>query len=190
MIKFIVGLKNPGSSYAQTRHNAGAWFIDEFSKKYPLQFKLEKKFHLELAELNIEGQRIFVGKPLTYMNESGIAVAGFAKFYQIKPEEMLIAHDELDFAPGISRLKKGGGHGGHNGLKDIVARMGSPEFYRLRIGIGHPGHRDQVVAYVLQNPRLEDKIDIDHAILHAIDVMPKMFAGDMAEAMKDLNTDS
>lgn len=189
MIKFIVGLKNPGSQYAQTRHNAGAWFIDEFAKNNNLSFKLEKKFHLECAEFSIAGERIFFAKPICYMNESGLAVASFAKFYQIKPEEILVAHDELDLPPGVARLKKGGGNGGHNGLKDIFARLGSAEFYRLRIGIGHPGHRDKVVGFVLQNPRLEEKIEIDRSIDRALDVMPDVFKGDLAAAMQKLHTD-
>ena len=183
MIKFIVGLKNPGPEYAKTRHNAGAWFVDELAQKYNFQCKLE------LAEFNQASERIFVAKPIVYMNESGIAVASFAKFYQIKPDEILIAHDELDFDPGIARLKNGGGNGGHNGLKDTQSRLGSPDFYRLRIGIGHPGHRDKVVGFVLQNPRLEEKIEIDHAILSAIDVMPDVLAGEIARAMQKLNTD-
>ncbi len=189
MIKFLVGLKNPGSEYAKTRHNAGAWFIDTLADKYNLNFKLEKKFYLELAELNSDGERIFIAKPIGYMNESGLAVASFARFYQIKPEEILVAHDELDLPPGIARLKKGGGHGGHNGLRDIFARLGSPEFYRLRIGIGHPGNKEKVVGFVLQNPRLEEKIKIDYAIDQAVDITPDVFSGHMDRAMKDLHTD-
>ncbi len=183
MIKFIVGLKNPGAEYAKTRHNAGAWFIDAFAVEHNLQFKLEKKFHLELAE-----DHTYFAKPITYMNQSGLAVASFAHFYQIQPEEILVVHDELDLAPGVVRLKKGGGHGGHNGLRDIIACLGSSEFYRLRIGIGHPGDKDKVIGFVLQNPGLAEKIEIDQAIDRALDVMPDVLAGEMNQAMKKLHT--
>lgn len=189
MIRFIVGLRNPGTQYAATRHNAGAWFIDEFAENNGLAFKIEKKFHLELAEFSWQAQRIYLGKPLTYMNESGIAVAAFAKFYQIQPEEILVVHDELDFAPGIVRLKKDGSHGGHNGLKDIFARMGSTDCYRLRIGIGHPGDRDKVVGYVLQNPPLAERVAIDQAIDRALEILPDIFVDHIASATQRLNSD-
>lgn len=189
MIKFIVGLKNPGSEYAKTRHNAGAWFIDELAHKYSLNFKLEKKFHLEVAELSIGNSRLFIAKPITYMNESGIAIGGFAKFFQIQANEILVAHDELDFAPGIVRLKEGGGHGGHNGLRDIFSRLGSQDFYRLRIGIGHPGDRNKVVGYVLQAPTINEKIEIEHAIDRAIAVMPEIWTNNMPRAIQALNSE-
>jgi len=188
VIRLIAGLKNPGSEYAKTRHNAGAWFTDALAHEQQLHFKFERKFYLELAELSQPDGKVLVIKPVTYMNESGVAVAAFAKFYQIKPEEILVVHDELDLAPGVARLKKGGGHGGHNGLRDIESRLGSKDFYRLRIGIGHPGHKDRVVGYVLQNPRTEEKIEIEHSIDQALAVMPDVLSGEIERAMKALHT--
>ncbi len=187
MLKLIVGLGNPGSEYAHTRHNAGAWFVDALAHQHHLHFKLDKKFHLALSEYTLADQRYIIAKPMTYMNDSGLAVAGFAQFFQISPPEILIVHDELDLPPGVARLKKGGGHAGHNGLRDIIARLGSADFYRLRIGIGHPGDRDKVIGFVLQNPVLNEKIEIDQAILQALQVMPEVLSGDIHKAMEQLN---
>ncbi len=161
--------------------------MEALAQKVGLKFKTEKKFRLEYAEYQAYPHSLFLIRPLTYMNESGSAVVAFAHFFKIKTEEMLIAHDELDFLPGTVRLKKGGGHGGHNGLRDIMAKLNSADFYRLRFGIGHPGNRDQVVGFVLQNPRLEERIEIDHAILRAIDVMTDLLAGQVSKAMESLN---
>ena len=189
MIKFIVGLGNPGPRYAATRHNAGAWFIEELVSKYNLHLRLDKKFHLEWAELPCASHKVFIAKPITFMNESGLALAAFAQFYQIHASEILVAHDELDFSPGEIKLKVGGGHGGHNGLRDILSRTGSADFYRLRVGIGHPGQREQVVSYVLHPPVLDEKIEIDRALWRATNVLPEILAGDFAKAMKDLHTE-
>ncbi len=190
MIKLIVGLGNPGPRYASTRHNAGAWFIEELLAPHRLSLRLDKKFHMEWAELPCASHKVFLAKPITFMNESGLAVAAFAQFYQIHPSEILVAHDELDFVPGEIKLKIGGGHGGHNGLRDILARLGSADFYRLRVGIGHPGQREQVASYVLHPPVLDEKIEIDRALYRASKVLPEILAGDFAKAMKDLHTEA
>ncbi len=190
MIKFIVGLGNPGPRYAETRHNAGAWFIEALPSQYRLNLRLDKKFHLEWAELPCASHKVFIGKPITFMNESGLAVAAFAQFYQIHPSEILVVHDELDFQAGEIKLKIGGGHGGHNGLRDILNRLGSADFYRLRVGIGHPGQREQVVSYVLHPPILDEKIEIDRALYRAMKVLPEILAGDFSKAMKTLHTEA
>jgi PTH1 family peptidyl-tRNA hydrolase len=190
MIKLIVGLGNPGPRYASTRHNAGAWFIEELATQQRLSLRLDKKFQMEWAEYPSANHKIFIAKPITFMNESGIAVAAFAQFYQIDPSEILVVHDELDFQAGEVKLKSGGGHGGHNGLRDILARMGAADFYRLRVGIGHPGQAAQVVSYVLHPPTLDEKIEIDRAIYRATKVLPDLLAGEIAKAMKDLHTEA
>lgn len=164
-IKLIVGLANPGNEYAQTRHNAGAWYIDQIANRFNQSLKNEAKFFGYTARINIEGQDIRLLVPTTFMNLSGKAVQAMATFYQIKPEEILVAHDELDLNPGIAKLKLGGGHGGHNGLKDIISKLGNnANFYRLRIGIGHPGDKSKVVGFVLNKPSQPEQALIDQAI--------------------------
>lgn len=164
-IKLIVGLANPGAEYAATRHNAGAWYIEQLVQRYNHSLKNESKFFGYTARVNIQGQDIRFLVPTTYMNLSGEAVQAMATFYQIKPEEILVAHDELDLNPGVAKLKLGGGHGGHNGLKDIINKLGNnPNFYRLRIGIGHPGDKSKVVSFVLNKPSKPEQDLIDRAI--------------------------
>lgn len=164
-IKLIVGLANPGNEYAQTRHNAGAWYIDQIANRFNQSLKNEAKFFGYTARINIDGQDIRLLVPTTFMNLSGKAVQAMATFYQIKPEEILVAHDELDLNPGIAKLKLGGGHGGHNGLKDIISKLGNnANFYRLRIGIGHPGDKSKVVGFVLNKPSQPEQALIDQAI--------------------------
>lgn len=164
-IKLIVGLANPGNEYAQTRHNAGAWYIDQIANRFNQSLKNEAKFFGYTARINIDGQDIRLLVPTTFMNLSGKAVQTMATFYQIKPEEILVAHDELDLNPGIAKLKLGGGHGGHNGLKDIISKLGNnANFYRLRIGIGHPGDKSKVVGFVLNKPSQPEQALIDQAI--------------------------
>ncbi|WP_392563532.1 aminoacyl-tRNA hydrolase [Orbus wheelerorum] len=164
-IKLIVGLANPGSEYAQTRHNAGAWYVDKLAQCFNQSLKNEAKFFGYTARINIDGQDIRLLVPTTFMNLSGKAVQAVAAFYQIKPEEILVAHDELDLNPGIAKLKLGGGHGGHNGLKDIISKLGNnPDFYRLRIGIGHPGDKNKVVGFVLNKPSQPEQDLIDQVI--------------------------
>ncbi len=187
MIRLIVGLGNPGPRYASTRHNAGAWFIDELASQFRLALRLDKKFQCEWAELPSATHKVLIAKPVTFMNESGLAVAALARFFQIEASEILVAHDELDFAPGGVKLKIGGGHGGHNGLRDILSHLGSADFYRLRFGIGHPGAKEQVVSYVLHSPSEQEKIAIDRAIDRACNNAPKLMAGQFAEVMQDLH---
>ena len=164
-IKLIVGLANPGSEYASTRHNAGAWFIEQLAQRYNQSLKNETKFFGYTARINVNNQDIRLLIPTTYMNLSGKAVQAMATFYQIKPEEILVAHDELDLNPGNAKFKLGGGHGGHNGLKDIINKLGNnPNFYRLRIGIGHPGDKSKVIGFVLNKPSKPEQNLIDQAI--------------------------
>ena len=164
-IKLIVGLANPGNEYAQTRHNAGAWYVDLLAQRYQQPLKNDPKFFGYSSRINIAGHDIRLLVPTTFMNLSGKAVQAMASFYQIKPEEILVAHDEIDLNPGIAKFKFGGSHGGHNGLKDIASKLGNnPNFYRLRIGIGHPGDKNKVVGFVLNKPSKPEQELIDKAI--------------------------
>ena len=146
-LKVIVGLGNPGAKYTETRHNAGFWFIEEVARKYSATFRPENKFHGEVAKISLQGKDIWLLKPATFMNRSGLAVKSLLSFYRISAEQLLVAHDEIDLPPGTAKLKTGGGHGGHNGLRDIISQLGTNDFHRLRIGVGHPGSKDQVVGY-------------------------------------------
>lgn len=188
-IRCIVGLGNPGAQYAATRHNVGAWFIDFFAKEKNISLSLQKSFRGFVGEFSHQDNKCFLLKPTTYMNESGLSVSAFTKFYKILPEEILVVHDELDFEAGVVRLKKGGGHGGHNGLRDIISHLNSSDFYRLRIGIGHPGHRDDVTDYVLGNPSRDDRVEIIKAIDESTRVMPELFAGEFQKAFHTLHSD-
>lgn len=183
-IKCIVGLGNPGAQYAATRHNVGAWFVDLYAEKNNIPLCLEKKFR---AFVGAFSDHCFLLKPTTYMNESGASVSVFTKFYKINPEEILVVHDELDFEPGIVRLKQGGGHGGHNGLRDIISHIGA-DFYRLRIGIGHPGHRDDVTDYVLGNPSRSDHDNIIKSLSESFCVMPELLSGEFQKAFHSLHS--
>ncbi|MGD8842834.1 MAG: aminoacyl-tRNA hydrolase [Gammaproteobacteria bacterium] len=187
-IQLIIGLGNPGAEYELTRHNAGFWFVDELARRCQQTFRGEARFHSEVARCLLEGRDCRLQKPLTYMNRSGQAARALMQFFRIPVEEILVAHDDLDLPPGTVRLKKGGGHGGHNGLRDLIAQLGSKDFHRLRIGIGHPGHRDQVVDYVLKKPGKEDRGLIEQGIDEALDVMPMVIDGKMAKAMHLLHS--
>lgn len=187
-IKLIVGLRNPGSAYEYTRHNAGGWFTTALAQRQSTSFKLEKKMQAELAELESNGQQCTLVLPITFMNHSGQPTRLISQFYRIKPEEILVVHDELDLPAGRIKLKTDGGHGGHNGLRDIIAQLGSTAFHRLRIGIGHPGHKDLVHQYVLSKPSVHDRQQIYDAIERSIPAMPLVIAGDLAKAMNQLNT--
>lgn len=187
-IKMIVGLGNPGSEYEQTRHNAGFWFIDELAWQYKATLKEEKKFFGSVACISISGSDLWLLKPATFMNRSGQAVAALAQFYKIKPEEILVVHDELDIPCGRIKFKLGGGNGGHNGLKDIQARLGTPDFYRLRLGIDHPGDRNLVVGYVLNKPSPEHRQQIDEAINKSLKAVPILLAGEWEEAVRFLHS--
>lgn len=187
--KLIIGLGNPGTDYAKTRHNAGFWFVESLST---LDFSLNTRFKSKFCEINSANSgannRIYLALPQTYMNKSGEAVSAIAQFYKIQINEILVAHDELDLAPGIIRLKKGGGHGGHNGLKSIISHLGSNDFVRLRIGIGHPGHAADVANYVLKKPLLDENIAIDLAILRALSFKDDLLAGQIDSVMNKLHT--
>ena len=187
-LKAIIGLGNPGSKYSETRHNAGFWFVDDLASQYRERFLPEKKFHGEVARINIEGSDIWLLKPETYMNRSGLAVVSLASFYKIPPESILVAHDEIDLKAGTARLKCGGGHGGHNGLRDIVSHLGTKDFQRLRIGVDHPGSKDLVVDYVLKRPDQKDRQAIEESINDALRVMPKIAAGEWEKAVHQLHS--
>ena len=187
-IRLIVGLGNPGREYETTRHNAGYWWLDELARLQNLSFKSEAKFHGLAARGQLHGHEMLLLKPQTFMNVSGRAVGALAQFYKIAPAEMLVVHDELDLPPGVARLKMGGGHGGHNGLKDIIAHLGSKDFWRLRLGIGHPGDRADVAGYVLNDPRREERELIDEAIQRALHVAPLIVEGKTEAAMLKLHS--
>lgn len=185
-ISLIVGLGNPGSEYAQTRHNAGFWFVEQLADKYGITLKNDPKFHGNSGRGNIEGHDVRLLLPMTYMNRSGQSVVPFSKFYQIAPEAILIAHDELDMNPGVIRLKTGGGHGGHNGLRDIVPHIG-PNFHRLRIGIGHPGSKERVSGHVLGKAPSSEQSLMDGAIDHALSKVKLLVQGQVPQAMNQIN---
>ncbi len=187
-IQLIVGLGNPGSEYEQTRHNAGFWFVEAVARSAGGSFRTESKFHGEACKVRLDGQEVWLLKPQTYMNRSGQSVAALARFYKIPLENILVAHDELDVAPGGLRLKQGGGHAGHNGLRDIGSLMGGNNFLRLRIGIGHPGHASQVTGYVLGKPPQSERDLIDEAIGEAVAALPLIMQGEMARAMNRLHS--
>ncbi|KAA3629643.1 MAG: aminoacyl-tRNA hydrolase [Proteobacteria bacterium] len=187
-IELIVGLGNPGSEYRDTRHNAGFWWLDDVVRLSDANMRPEARFHGETARASVHGHAVRLLKPTTYMNRSGQSVAALTGFYRIPLESILVVHDEIDLEPGIVRLKQGGGHGGHNGLRDIIAALGSKEFYRLRLGVGHPGHSDDVVDYVLRKPRSEEKQEIERAMDKALRWLPEIVAGQMQRAMTGLHT--
>ncbi len=186
-IQCIVGLGNPGEKYASTRHNAGFWFVDELARRYQGVFRTEAKFSGEVCRITMSGRDCWLLKPSTFMNRSGRSVSAIARFYKMDAENLLLAHDELDLDPGIARLKQGGGHGGHNGLRDSASAMNSKDFYRLRLGIGHPGHRDQVTDYVLSRPSRNEQQQIEQAIDAASDQLEGLLAGDYQRVMNELH---
>jgi PTH1 family peptidyl-tRNA hydrolase len=189
-LKLIVGLGNPGARYASTRHNAGFWFVDRFAAQHRCDFARQARLHGHMGRLARDGVDCRLFKPDTYMNESGRAVRAVLDYFQIQPRETLIVHDEIDLDPGVVRLKQGGGHGGHNGLRDIMEVLGNGNFSRLRIGVGHPGHKDDVIDYVLRKAGAGEQELIDDAITRALDVMPLVLMGDMEKAMTALHTDN
>lgn len=190
-IRMIVGLGNVGAEFARTRHNAGFWFVDRLARRHGATFRHEKKFSGELARASIGGQDVWLVKPGTFMNLSGQCVVAAALFYRVLPDQILVAHDELDLLPGDVRLKLGGGVAGHNGLKDIRARLSSAEFWRLRIGIGHPRSlelRQDVADFVLHPPRREELAAVEVALERAEAVIELAVAGQFAQAMTRLHT--
>jgi PTH1 family peptidyl-tRNA hydrolase len=187
-IRLIVGLGNPGPDYAATRHNVGFWFVDDLAAAHGGVFRAEGKFHGELCRLTIGGADVRLLKPTTYMNRSGQSVAAVSRYFDIRPEAILIAHDELDLPVGKVRLKQGGGHAGHNGLRDTIGVLGSPDFWRLRIGIDHPGNRGQVIGYVLGRPSQEDAVSIRDALEQASGVTGDLLRGRYQAAMNRLHS--
>jgi PTH1 family peptidyl-tRNA hydrolase len=187
-IKLIVGLGNPGTEYEPTRHNAGFWFVDDLAGRCQQSFRNEVRFHGQAARCLLDGSDCRLLKPMTYMNRSGQAVRAMVQFFKVSLEEILVVHDELDLPAGTVKLKKGGGHGGHNGLRDLISQLGDREFYRLRVGIGHPGNKNQVVDYVLKKPSREDRALIEDAIYAAMDVMPLLVKGQFDKAMHLLHS--
>ncbi|HRN82413.1 aminoacyl-tRNA hydrolase [Nitrosomonas europaea] len=187
-VRLVVGLGNPGEKYASTRHNVGFDWLDRLASSQRVAFTLETRFRGLCARIMLADTDIWLLKPQTYMNASGMSVAAVCRYYKIVPEQMLVVHDELDLQPGVIKLKSGGGTGGHNGLKSIVADLSSQVFWRLRIGVGHPGDRNQVVDYVLHPPRREEAALIDEAIDHSMQVWSLIARGDFAAAMQRLHT--
>lgn len=184
--RLIVGLGNPGPEYKATRHNLGFWFVDQLADKLKISLAPQAKFYGRAGRAG----ELWLLQPTTYMNRSGQSVAALANFYKISPAEILVIHDELDLPPGGIRLKQGGGNGGHNGLKDIQAKLGTPDFWRLRLGIGHPrtlGLSQQVADFVLHQPRKEELPDIEHALARCLLAWPKLSAGDFAGAQQQLH---
>ncbi len=186
-IKLIAGLGNPGPEYEQTAHNAGFWLIDEIARRYNGQLKPESKFHGEAGKVRIAGNECWLLKPMTFMNKSGLAVAALANYFKIDQSEIVVAHDELDFEPGISKIKLGGGHGGHNGLRDIMPAIGK-DFYRLRIGVGHPGDRNKVTGYLLGRASRDLVDGAMRSIDDILDVLEPLVAGDINKATLQLHS--
>ena len=187
-LRLIVGLGNPGSEHARTRHNAGFWFIDALAEQAGARFGLDSKLFGEIAKAGIGGRDVWLLKPATFMNLSGKSITAALRYWKIEPEEMLVAHDELDMPPGVARLKFDGGHGGQNGLRDTMRLLGHGKFHRLRVGIGHPGHKDKVTPWVLGKPGRDDEAGILRAIDDAIGVLPRVVQGNHMDAMTRLHT--
>jgi PTH1 family peptidyl-tRNA hydrolase len=188
-IRLIVGLGNPGSEYEETRHNAGFWFVDRLAERYGGQFKPESKFFGQTCRIRVGGGECWLLKPATFMNHSGRSVSALAGYFRITPEQFLVVHDDLDLPVGTVRLKLGGGDGGHNGLRDIIGALGGREFWRLRIGIAHPGDSRRVVDYVLNRPSREDADAIAAALLRAEELLPLVLAGDYQQVMNQLHSE-
>ena len=187
-VQLIAGLGNPGSKYEATRHNVGFWFVEQLARAKGAAFRNENKFHGEVCSLTLDGSSLWLLKPTTYMNNSGQAVRALAQFYKIPAEAILVVHDELDIPPGALRLKQDGGHGGHNGLRDIIAQLGSKAFLRLRVGIGHPGNSRDVTNYVLGRPGADEHADIEHALQDAMHYLPMIVNGESQKAMNHLHS--
>jgi len=187
-LRLIIGLGNPGPEHARTRHNAGFRFVDALAQQAGARFGLEGKLFGETAKVEVAGRNLWLLKPATYMNLSGKSVTAALRYWKIEPEQCLVAHDELDLPVGVPRLKFDGGAGGQNGIRDIIRLIGHGRFHRLRIGIGHPGHKDKVTPWVLGKPGRDDEAAIHRAIDDATDVLPLAVAGDINEATKRLNT--
>ena len=188
MIKLFVGLGNPGTEYEDTRHNAGFWWIDQLAQQLKVQLQPDKNHHGWVARTTLHGETIWLLKPATFMNLSGKAVAALARFYKIEPAHIMVVHDELDVVPGEAKLKLGGSHAGHNGLRDIHAQLGSDAYWRLRLGIGHPGVKSEVVHWVLKKPAPEQRIVIDTSIDRSLQALACLVSGEMEKAMQVVHT--
>lgn len=190
-IRLIVGLGNVGAEYEATRHNAGFWYVDAIARRAGARFTSERKFHGQVARARLGGSEVWLLKPTTWMNRSGMAVVALALFYKIAPTEILVVHDEVDLLPGVVKLKRGGGTAGHNGLKDIQAKLSTPDFWRLRIGVGHPRSLElaqEVVDFVLHPPRRDEQIAIDEAMSRADGVVELLVNGEFEAAMLRLHS--
>ncbi|MFK8068015.1 MAG: aminoacyl-tRNA hydrolase [Gammaproteobacteria bacterium] len=186
-IDLIVGLGNPGSEYTQTRHNVGFWFLDELAKEHNITFQAQSKFFGDTARIKTPDQDCWLLKPSTFMNRSGQSVGALATFYRIPIEKILVIHDELDLDPGTLRIKESGGHGGHNGLRDITSRFNSDQYLRIRLGIGHPGTGSDVSKYVLNRPTSTEEIEIQNVISRTLEFMPDILSGNLQKAMNELH---
>ena len=186
-IRLIAGLGNPGSRYDATRHNAGFWFVDRVATAHKASWKSEPRLFGAVAQLRIGGEVIRLLKPSTFMNESGRSVGALCRYFSLQAEQVLVAHDEIDLAPGVVRLKRGGGHGGHNGLRNIIPQLGGPQFARLRIGVGHPGTKEQVIGYVLARANAEQRALIDDAIGRAVERVDDMLTQGLDCVMNELH---
>ncbi len=188
MIKLFVGLGNPGTEYEATRHNAGFWWVDALARELKLSLVADRSYHGLLARGNVNGQTVWLLEPQTYMNLSGKSVGALARFFKIAPQDILVVHDELDVPPGQAKLKFGGGHGGHNGLRDIHAQLGTGDYWRLRLGIGHPGDKNQVADWVLKKPPPDEREAIEGCVARTLKAAPELLAGDMAKATLVVHT--
>jgi peptidyl-tRNA hydrolase, PTH1 family len=188
MIKLFVGLGNPGPEYEHTRHNAGFWWIDALAREFKVNLNMDKGYYGLVARTTAQGQPIWLLEPQTFMNLSGKSVAALAKFYKIESSEILVVHDELDIAPGQAKLKLGGSHAGHNGLRDIHAQLGTDNYWRLRLGVGHPGNKAEVVNWVLKKPVLDDRIAIEQCITRTLQAVPNFLQGSMEQATMLVHT--
>lgn len=188
MIKLFVGLGNPGPEYELTRHNAGFWWIDELARQLKSPLVMDKGYHGLMARTSVQGQTVWLLEPQTFMNLCGKSVAALARFYKLQPQEILVVHDELDLPPGEAKLKLGGSHAGHNGLRDIHAQLGTDEYWRLRLGVGHPGIKSEVIHWVLKKPSLDHRIAIDQTIERSLKALPHFLSGEMEKATMLVHT--
>jgi len=188
MIKLFVGLGNPGPEYESTRHNAGFWWIDALARELKVSLSFERSYFGLMARTTVKGETIWLLEPQTFMNASGKSVAALARFFKIKPEEILVAHDELDIVPGQVKLKRGGSHAGHNGLRDIHAQLGSDDYWRLRIGVGHPGVKSEVIHWVLKKPSPDHRDAIEACIDRSLKALPELLSGDVSKATMLIHT--
>ena len=187
-LKVIAGIGNPGEKYSSTLHNAGFWLVDEIASREKIEFSLEKRFDLQMCQVSLSGEDIWLIKPQKFMNLSGGPIGEFLRYFKIPTNEMIVAHDEIDLLPNMVKFKISGGHAGHNGLRDIIRHCDN-DFMRIRIGVGHPGNKDEVIKYVLKNAKKSLRQDINKSIERVIRILPMIIQGNTQEAMKKLHTD-